>query len=179
MRLLNLRINFLFIADFLSSSWYFFFFLWCCFFFHYVSAKFHQLAFFRWKKISPLAFFRWKKIDSPKNGYFPYVSVVFSFNQTRVNRSPSNIKWVQSPWCSTVPPNCLQSCLPRPLAWRYFTWDFCRFLFVIVLNLAGCYRWNHCLIRLLDVLFTMTICRRTSYKPALEWQKKTGLISTL
>ena len=30
MRLLNLRINFLFIADFLSSSWYFFL---CCFFF--------------------------------------------------------------------------------------------------------------------------------------------------
>ena len=29
---------FLFIADFLSSSWVFFF---CCFFFHYVSAEFH------------------------------------------------------------------------------------------------------------------------------------------
>ena len=39
MRLLNLRINFLFIADFLSWSWYFFFL--SCFFFHYVSAKFH------------------------------------------------------------------------------------------------------------------------------------------
>ena len=37
MSLLNLRINFLFIADFLSSSWKFL----CCFFFHYVSAKFH------------------------------------------------------------------------------------------------------------------------------------------
>ena len=45
MRLLNLRNNFLFIANFLSSSWLFFFlfFFLCvyCFFFHYVSAKFH------------------------------------------------------------------------------------------------------------------------------------------
>ena len=37
MRLLNQRINFLFIADFFFSSWLFL----CCFFFHYVSAKFH------------------------------------------------------------------------------------------------------------------------------------------
>ena len=37
MRLLDLRINFLFIADFLSSSWQFL----CCFFFHNVWAKFH------------------------------------------------------------------------------------------------------------------------------------------
>ena len=38
MRLLNPRINFLFIADFLSSSWYFFVVVSS----HYVSAKFHH-----------------------------------------------------------------------------------------------------------------------------------------
>ena len=63
MRLLNLRVNFLFIADFLSTSWYFFF---ICSFFFFFSLRFGQ--------ISPLAFFRWF-LPRPRIGMMSLVTV--------------------------------------------------------------------------------------------------------
>ena len=65
MRLLNQRINFLFIADFLSSSWYFFFFV-----LFLLSLRFGQ--------ISPLAFFMWFTATSDKNDEFVTVSPVIT-----------------------------------------------------------------------------------------------------